>query len=185
MRDALMKSALTSGATTMVVIRSRRRHSQTLASAEVRERSHNASSLSAPYLLAGLSTFYLSTQTDQECFGIPSFPPWPYPLSRPRPDHSLVQCIPLCSNYEKECSFGTRRGIHNGQRPLETIIDPRIPSFLSKARTTFTRPPSRPRGPRIFNPSPAAHRLPISRKALSTNGCVLHVGVDDLHFLSR
>lgn len=43
-------------------------------------------------------------------------------------------------------------------------------------------PPARPR---IFNPSSTAHRLPISRKALSANGCVLHVGVDGLHFLSR
>lgn len=49
-----------------------------------------------------------------------------YGSSSPSPSHSLVHCIPLCSNYEKECSFGTRQGIHNGQQPLETIIDPRI-----------------------------------------------------------
>lgn len=51
--------------------------------------------------------------------------------------HSLVHCIPLCSNYEKECSFSTRRGIHNGQQPLETIIDPRI---LLQSTWTTTRP---------------------------------------------
>lgn len=78
-----------------------------------------------------LSSSSLSTQTDQECFGIPRFP---FRLSLqlhgssppPPPGHSLVHCIPLCSNYEKECSFGTRQGTYNGQQPLQTIIDPRI-----------------------------------------------------------
>jgi len=73
------------------------------------------------------SSSSLSTQTDQECFGIPRFPPCislKFHGSSPEPFVGTV--YPPCSNYEKECSFGTRRGTHNGQQPLETIIDPRI-----------------------------------------------------------
>lgn len=68
---------------------------------------------------------------------------------------------PACSNYEKECSFATRRGTRNGQRPLETIIEQRGPLCVSRFL-----PPHHPYSPplfaRIFNPATA-----ISGKALS------------------
>lgn len=57
----------------------------------------------------------------------PSFSSLALPLSHrgilPR-SHSLVQYIPLCSNYEKECSFATRRGTHNGQRTTRNYYRP-------------------------------------------------------------
>lgn len=70
-------------------------------------------------------------------------PVYPSSSTVPPPSHSLVQCIPLCSNYEKECSFGTRRGTHNGQQPLETIIDPRYaPLKRGRRRPSYPTPPN-------------------------------------------
>lgn len=58
-------------------------------------------------------------------------------LPRFPPQRTLLRFVhlllppPACSNYEKECSFATRRGTRNGQRPLETIIEQRGPLCLS------------------------------------------------------
>jgi len=97
--------------------------------------------------------FLVHTQAVQECFGIPRFLPWIMSLLRQRlgstPSHSSGAPCPPCSNYEEECSFRTRRGTHNGQQPLETIIDPRI---LEPPPTPFVYP-------RIFNPAPATTNL--------------------------
>lgn len=91
------------------------------ASAKVREK------LAFPVSLLGYPQPLSALRRTKSALGSLVFlPVYPSSSTVPPPSHSLVQCIPLCSNYEKECSFGTRRGTHNGQQPLETIIDPRI-----------------------------------------------------------
>ena len=103
---------------TTMVIRSLKRGD---ASAEVRENLvFPVSSTGYPHPPSALR------RTKSALGSLVFLPVYPSSSTVPPPSYSLVQCIPLCSNYEKECSFGTRRGTHNGQQPLETIIDPRI-----------------------------------------------------------
>lgn len=127
MRSALVKGALTSGTT--MVIRSRRRHGPG---------ETNVSS-TLPYLLLALAYSHSTSvlrRTKSASGPLVFLLAVPPGCRVPPLSHSLVHCIPLCSNYEKECSFSTRRGIHNGQQPLETIIDPRI---LLQSTWTTTR----------------------------------------------
>lgn len=87
----------------------------------------------------------------------PSFSSLALPLSHrgilPR-SHSLVQCIPLCSNYEKECSFATRRGTHNGQRTTRNYYRPTDSLLLCKSmQATLLLPiPRAPLSPSLTTP---------------------------------
>ena len=78
----------------------------------------------AAFPAPSFSLFCWPLRRMQECSGIPRSPFF-LSLSLSLSLSLCILGIPACSNYEKECSFATRQGTHNGQRPLETIIERR------------------------------------------------------------